>query len=186
MVPRAAALAVAFGLAGCQGEEPPPIHLNLGEDGARSFVPHTALAESLQIPGDHNELRLLFAEGHASCERHVAPPDNQTTLLVTVVAPEKATIGPGTYAWTPPPAPEEGKDEPAPAVYAIPKVHVGARSFLPPPGGGVQLTKVDLGPNGSVQGILAFEFPGDGKTAATRIQGRISAKICRPGGRNAE
>jgi len=115
----------------------------------------------------------------------VVPEDGQILLTVTVVAPDEAAIGPGTYAWLRPPPPK-GDEKPAPVVHAVPKVHVGARSYLPEPGGGVQLTVVDLGSNGSVQGVLAFDFPGDGKLPATRIQGRFAARICRPSGRNAD
>jgi len=157
--------------------------VDLGPAGQRSFVPHTALAESLSIPGDHNELRLLLAEGKAACERHITPEPGQVLLHVTVIVPDKATIGPGTYAWVPPPEPKNNEPPPVTA-RAVPKVHVGATSHLLRPGGGVQLTKVDLDPNGSVEGLLAFEFPGDGKSPATRVQGRFSARICNPGGGN--
>jgi hypothetical protein len=173
-----------FALTACQGEKPSPIHVSLGPAGERSFVPKTALAESLLLPGDHNELRILLAEGDASCERHITPNPGEMLLAVTIVAPDEATIGPGTYTWTPP-APDQSDQKHPQAVYALPKIHVGSKSYLLKPGGGVQLTTVEVGPNGSVQGVLGFEFPGDGKSPATRIQGHFAARICRPGGRNA-
>jgi hypothetical protein len=181
---RASVLALAMGLVACQTEKPSPIHVDLGPAGERTFLPRTAIAESLVIPGDHNELRLLLAEGDASCERHIPPKENQVLLTVTILAPDQATIGPGTYAWTQPAPPKRDEKAPLP-VHAVPKVHLGANSYLLQPGGGIQLTVVDLEPNGSVQGVLAFDFPGNGKLPATRIQGRFAARVCRPGGRNA-
>ncbi len=174
---------LVVGLVGCQAEKANPIEINLGPAGSKSFQPRTALAESLVIPGDHNELRILLAEGETSCERHVQPEEGQVLLVVTVVAPDEAVIGPGTYAW---PVPAKGDSTALPPVYAIPKVHIGSRSHLLHPGGGIQLSSVDLGPNGAVRGILAFEFPGDSKSPATRIRGQFAARICRPHGRNAD
>ncbi len=175
--PWCAALAVA-GLTACGRTPPPAIELALGEDGGavRQLVPKSAWAEHLLIPGSKNELRLVLASGEASCHGYVAPGADELRLTVTVTSPLDQPIGPGVYPWSEP-APSPDGDAPAPRA-AVPKVLIGGRSFQPPPGGGVELLRVDPSPQGTVTGVLGFAFPGTGSDPASSIKGAFSARSC--------
>ena len=61
----------------------------------------------------------------------------------------------------------------------ITTLRTGARSRVLPPGGYVELRKVDLSLGGQVSGILALEFAGTAELAPAAVRGRFSAKICR-------
>jgi len=172
-----AALAIA-GPPACGRTPPPAIEISLGEDGGetRQLLPRSAWAEHLLIPGAKNELRVVLSSGEASCHDYLPPDSDDLLLTVTVTGPLDQPIGPGVYPWTDP-APQAGDDGPAPR-SAVPKVLVGGRSYQPPPGGGVELLKVDRPPQGIVSGVLGFAFPGTGSTPASSIKGTFSARSC--------
>lgn len=175
---RVTAALVAILLVGCGAKSASPIQVDLGPGSVqRSFVPHTALAEALVLRGRPTELRLLLAEGDASCDRHVAPEANHLLATVTVFIPEGQALGPGPVPWLPPQPARDGK-EPPPKPYAVPRVHVGEASHSLAPGGGIQLSTVDLAPNGVVAGTLGFEAPATAKAPATQLTGQFSARIC--------
>jgi hypothetical protein len=46
-------------------------------------------------------------------------------------------------------------------------------------GGGIQLTELALSEHGTITGLLAFQFAGDGKQSASSLTGPFVAKICR-------
>jgi hypothetical protein len=146
-------------------------------DGASTtrFSTLSEFAEYVELPGDHDELRLTLASYVASCEKWVPPHEGETAVTVTIVSPSEAPPGPGTYNWTGVPK----ADEPLRVGYALPKAHFGARSRLFEPGGSIRLTAAQLDAHGAVTGMLAFEFPGETDRPATRIDGRFEAKICR-------
>jgi len=166
--------------AACVAESPSPIQVQVGTDPAerRTFVPRTALAEYLELPQVRGELRLTLADYEASCDVFVPPSDRQTYISVLVVTPDGTDPVPGSYAWAGHEAHGGSAGHPA-HPYAMPKVQLGSRSTLLPPGGGVRLTKVSLERDGSVEGVLDFQFPGDSQRQATGLQGTFRARICK-------
>lgn len=133
-------------------------------------------AEYLELPDDHNELRLTFASYPLSCDRWVAPVEGQTLVTVVIVLPPGTPPAAGSsYNWSGIPSAEE----PLKASYALPKAHIGTRSRLFEPGGAVKLTRAQLDPHGTISGMLAFEFPGEADRPATRIDGSFDARMCR-------
>jgi len=177
-----AVLALA-GLAACGRDPAPAVELALGEEGGRvrKLVPASAWAEHLIVPGVRNELRIVLASGAASCDGYVPPGEDDLLLTVTVTSPQDQPIGPGVYAWLEPP-PSTDSDEPAPRM-AVPKVLVGQRSFQPPPGGGIELQRVEPPPHGTVSGVLGFAFPGTASAPASSIKGTFHARSCAGGSR---
>jgi len=172
---RKGALALAPLIAlGCNERRPHEITITDGATTTR-FATQSEFAEYVEIPGDHNELRLTLAGYVASCERWVPPRAGETSVTVVIVSPADAPLAPGAYAWSGIPKP----DEPLKAGYALPKAHIGPRSRLFEPGGSIRLTKVQLDPLGAVSGTLAFEFPGETDRPATRVEGTFEARICR-------
>jgi hypothetical protein len=171
---------VALLTAACHGESHSAIQLQVGNASAerRSFVPRSALAEYLELPKARSELRLIFADYEASCERFVPPTDEQTFVSVLVVAPAGQEPTTGTYPWGGHQAHGGTATRPK-RPFAMPKAQLGARSYLFPPGGAARLAKVSLAQDGYVQGSLCFEFSGNARQQATRLQGEFRARVCR-------
>jgi hypothetical protein len=146
-------------------------------DGATTtrFSTQSEFAEYVELPGDHNELRLTLASYPASCERWVPAAEGQMAVTVVVVAPPDTPLALGPYNWSGLPKP----DEPLRVGYALPKAQFGSRSRLFEPGGAIRLAAAQLDPHGTVSGTLAFEFPGETERPATRIDGTFQARVCR-------
>lgn len=157
--------------------ERPPAHEITVVDGASTtqFTVRSAFAEYVELPGEHNELRLTLASYAVSCERWLPPHGDDDALTVVIVTPSGVPPAVASYGWTGIPP----REEPLHAPYALPKAQFGSRSRLFEPGGEIHLTSVLLDPHGTVSGTLAFEFPGEGERPATRIDGGFQAKMCR-------
>ena len=149
-------------------------------DGATTtrFSTQSELAEYVEIPGDHTELRLTLAGYTASCERWVPPKDGEIAVTVVIVSPADTPPAAGAYNWGGVPK----EDEPLHSSYALPKAHIGSHSRLFEPGGSIRLTRVQTDPHGTVAGTLGFELPGEPDRPATRIHGNFEARICRVSG----
>ncbi|HEX7669910.1 MAG TPA: hypothetical protein VF395_10015 [Polyangiaceae bacterium] len=165
---------VLFAALAC--ERPPASEITV-VDGATTthFAVRSAYAEYVELPGDHNELRLTLASYAVSCERWRPPRDDEDVLTVVIVTPAGVPPAVSSYGWTGIPS----RDEPLHAPYALPKAQFGSRSRLFEPGGEIHLAGVLIDPHGTVSGTLAFEFPGEGERPATRIDGGFQAKMCR-------
>jgi hypothetical protein len=144
----------------------------------RTFAPRSALGEYLELPQARNELRLSLADYDASCERFIPPAAEQTFVSLVVVTPAGTEPGVGTYPWGGHDA-HGGTPSRPERSFAMPKVQLGSRSYLFPPGGAVELTKVSLALDGHVEGVLLFEFAGDAQRQATSLQGSFQARICK-------
>lgn len=166
-----ATLAGAFG---CEQRRTHEITITEGPSTTR-FSTQSELAEYVEVPGDHSELRLTLASYMASCERWVAPRDGESSITVTVISPADTPPTPGIYNWGGLPK----LDEPLRVGYALPKAHLGSRSRVFEPGGSVRLSTLQLDAHGFVSGTLAFEFPGEADRPATRVEGKFEAKVCR-------
>lgn len=149
-----------------------------GADGHMSFAPRSAFAEYLQLPGEHNELRITLAGYNASCERYVPPDPGRASVTVTVAFPAGSEPLAGTYAWAGHEA-HGGTPARPQRAYAVPTARIGRHGYVFPPGGSITLTRVELSPHGRVEGVLAFGFPGDAQRPAMSLAGRFSARICR-------
>lgn len=146
-------------------------------DGATTtrLATRSEFAEYVELPGDHNELRITLASYPVSCDRWVGPAEGQSLVTVVITLPPETQPAPGSYSWSAiPPA-----DEHIRTSYALPKAHFGPRARLFEPGGAVRLTGVQLDAHGSITGTLAFEFPGEADRPATRIDGNFDARVCR-------
>ncbi|MBN2191899.1 MAG: hypothetical protein JW751_03715 [Polyangiaceae bacterium] len=165
-------------LGGCGRTTAPAIELVLGEDdrAPRTIAPKSAWAEHLAVPGARNELRIVLGTGDIPCDRYVPLGDDEVLLTITITSPLERPIGPGVYAWT---ESTRASDPKAPTPpLAIPKVVIGNRSIQPLPGGGIELRRVELPPQGMVTGVLGFAFPGGAGAPATSIKGTFAARSC--------
>ena len=162
-------------LGACRSEPAPPIEVAIGPGDAERerFSPRSAFAEYLELPGKKNELRITLASYEAGCDRFVAPEPGETLVTIVVVTPPGAEPRPGSHGWS---------GEPSGAIvapYAAPTVRLGSKSRALPPGGSLELDRVELGLGGAVDGRAAFEFAGDAERPASVVRGAFRAKICR-------
>ncbi len=168
------------GVGGCRPDPPSTIQVRVGNEAEEqaSFIPETALAEYLELPGERNELRITLADYGASCDDYVRPGPGHTYVSVIVVEPAGRDVTAGTYAWGGREAHGGTASRPS-RPFAMPKVLLGSQSHLFPPGGTVRLSRVALQHDGRVEGVLAFEFAGDRERDATSLTGNFRAKLCK-------
>lgn len=164
----------------CDDGAKSPVVLSVGNarDERVEFVPVASFAEYVELPGLGNELRITLAGYAASCEKFVPPPDGQASVTVTVVTPPGTDPRPGRYAWSGHDAHGGTSSRPERA-YALPTARIGKKSYAFPAGGSLTISALRLLPQGEVEGLLAFEFPGNGSASATSIKGHFLANICR-------
>ena len=144
----------------------------------REFRPVSSYAEYLVLPGSRRELKITLASYAASCDSFVEPADDDTSATVTVITPNDAELGPGSYIWAGHLA-HGGTEQQPERPYALPTIRLGHRSFVLPEGGEIQLESVATTQDGRVRGMLAFEFAGDADHVATSLKGSFEAKLCR-------
>lgn len=173
----AVVLALPCALACRKSEPAPSIVLAVGAQPSEriEFSPRSAFAEYIELPGVKNELRITLASYEASCDRFIAPGEGEASVTVVVVTPPGVVPNKGGFAHGGEPASDAGLT----AAYAAPSVRLGNKSHLLPPGGSIELERVDLALHGRVEGRLAFEFAGSAEHAATVARGAFSARVCR-------
>jgi hypothetical protein len=156
------------------------VYVVLGPDPSEhvEFRPVSSYAELLVQPGQRRELRITLASYQASCDSFVEPGAQDTSATVTVIAPDSAELGPGTYPWAGHEA-HGGTEQQPERAYALPTVRIGHRGFVLPAGGEIQLEAVTTTQDGRVRGLLSFEFAGDAEHVATSLKGSFEAKLCR-------
>lgn len=171
---------IGVALLGCRAKAASPIELTVGKAPSehRNFSPKSASFEYVELPGERNELKITLASYAAPCDRFISPPPGQALVSVTVVTPPNVRPAPGTYVWAGHEAHGGSVTRPA-RPYALPTARIGHHGYLFPPGGSIRLTRVSLSAPGRVDGLLSFEFSGDGQHPAMAIKGRFSAVICR-------
>jgi hypothetical protein len=139
----------------------------------------SSFAEYVELPELRRELRLTFATYPLACDAFHAPGVDELAVLVTVVAPPAEPFAPGTIPFGTPEAGDGG-------VPVIARRNVSAmirradRAFTLEPGGSLELSHVELTPGGRASGLLALEFPGDARSAASTVRGRFDARLCQP------
>lgn len=173
------------------------------------LVVRSGFAEYVELPDLRNELRISLTSYETFCEPYQPPGPEDTRVTITITTPPATKPGRGTYPWrglsravteepkldTPPGAVTGLVDVAAPpaastaeaatpsgvsaAPEAMPHVRRGKRAHLFEPGGALELREVDLTPNGTITGLMAFEFPGDQKRTRTSLSGKFTARVCR-------
>jgi hypothetical protein len=171
----------AVAIVGCRGQKPrDAIELVLPDGSGRTMglTPRSAFAEYVEVPDSANELRITLASHDVSCERYVAPGENDTVVVVTLKTPPTEKPRPGSFASTPP-LPGDAGSNAVGRAYAVPVIRRAQRGYALSPGGTLELELVDLGRSGMVKGSLAFEYPGDGAHPASSAKGKFTARLCR-------
>ena len=179
------------------------------------LVVRSAFAEYVELPDLRNELRISLTSYETFCDPYRAPGPEDTRVTLTVSTPPNLKPAAGSDPWrglshapemepkldTPPsavtglvggaaaPAPQSEPEAPtgvSVAPEAMPHVRRGTRAHLFEPGGALELREVNLTPNGTISGLLAFEFPGDQKRSRTSLSGKFTARVCRSSLRGAD
>lgn len=175
-----AALAVA--LTGCRSEPPlGTLSILLPEPSAkaREIVLRAAFAEYVELPELRRELRLTLASYELSCDRYVEPGPDDLVVMVTVVSPAAEPLPTGTVAAVSPEIVDGGEDV-AVRRSVVTVARRADRSFVLPAGGTLEIGAFDPSPGGRLHGILALEFPGDGRSPAASVRGKFHARTCQP------
>ncbi|MEZ4226331.1 MAG: hypothetical protein R3B13_35630 [Polyangiaceae bacterium] len=141
------------------------------------LVPRTALAEYVEVPSHKNELIISLASDDVPCGRFVAADADSTRVIVSIVTPPGPTPAVGRYEAT-----SLGESAPRGIVTTL---RHGPKSRVLPPGGYVELRRVDLSRGGRVEGILELEFAGTAEVPPASVRGRFEARLCRLGRRSA-
>jgi len=174
--------ALAGALTGCRSEPPlGTLSVLLPEPSAkaREIVLRAAFAEYVELPELRRELRLTLASYELSCERYVEPGPDDLVVIVTVVSPPSEPLPTGTIAAVSPEIVDGGEEIPVRrSVVTVARRAEG--SFVLPAGGTLELGAYDPSPGGRLQGLLALEFPGDGKSPAAAVRGKFHARTCQP------
>ncbi len=129
---------------GCRSKSAGEIELAVGPTDAdhASFTPRSAFAEYLELPDQHDELRITLAGYEASCDRFVPPDPGLASLTVTIATPPGSAPDARSYAWAGHEAHGGSPSRPLRA-YAVPAARIGRHSYVFPPGGSITLTHVD-------------------------------------------
>lgn len=170
-------------LVGCRDNSAAPIRIDLGPNAndELTLVPRASLAELIEITASESALFLTLTSAERTCEA-VSEADADAAVSVRLKLPGGRKLEPGSYPLLtePPNAEAPAVDKPAvdkPSVQSTVKLH-GRRQELRS-GGELTLTQVDLSPQGSIDGLLKFEFTGDAEHPATRVSGHFLAHFCR-------
>jgi|GEM_PF-4929550 len=170
-------------LVGCRDNSAAPIRIDLGPtaNDELTLVPRASLAELIEITATESALFLTLTSAERTCEA-VSEADADAGVSIRLKLPGGRKLEPGSYPLlTEPPASEvPAVDSPVvdkPSVQSTVKLH-GRRQELRS-GGELTLSQVDLSPQGSIDGLLKFEFTGDAEHPATRVSGHFLAHFCR-------
>jgi len=170
-------------LVGCRDNSAAPIRIDLGPtpNDELTLIPRASLAELIEITASESALFLTLTSAERTCEA-LSETDADAGVSIRLKLPGGRKLEPGSYPLiTEPPNTEvPAADKPAvdkPSVQSTVKLH-GRRQELRS-GGELTLSQVDLSPQGSIDGLLKFEFTGDAEHPATRVSGHFLAHFCR-------
>jgi len=179
---RAVAVLWFVTLTACRGEQPlGTLSVLLPEPGAKAqdVALRAAFAEYVELPELRQELRLTLASYELSCDRFVEPGPDDAVVMVTVISPVSGSPPAGTIPAVSP-EPVDGGEVVASRRSVVTVVRRADRSYVLPAGGTLEIGAFDPAPGGRLQGLLALEFPGDGKSPAASVRGKFAARTCRP------
>jgi hypothetical protein len=143
-----------------------------------SFVAEAAFAEYVELSDGVHELTITLAGYKASCERFEPPQPGDVVVTAVALTSPGVRLHAGSFPWSGHKA-HGGTPMRPQKPYAVPTVRVGPRSFRIQPGGGLELSRVNLSRDGRIGGLLKFESPGDGTYEATSIKGSFDVPLCR-------
>jgi len=166
-------------MVGCRETSAAPIRIDLGPAATDelTLVPRASLAELIEISPSESALYLTLTSAERTCEALAVADADAAGVSVRLLLPAGRKLEPGHYPLL---TETPGPDQPAidkPTVQSTVKVH-GRRQELRS-GGELTLTEVDPSPQGSIEGLLKFEFNGDAEHPATRVSGHFLAHFCR-------
>lgn len=161
-------------LLSCREHGASPIRIVLGPSprDEATLTPRASLAEYIEVSPAETDLLLTFTSAERTCDTAADVSQDAVGLAVRIVLPEGQKLALGSF-------PLLADSDGAKAGYATStvKLHGQRRALLP--GGSVVLSALNLETQGSVEGMLKLEFPGDAEQPATRVSGRFSAYFCR-------
>lgn len=137
-----------------------------------TLVPRASLAELIEITETESALFLTLTSALRTCEALPEPDPDNVGVSLRLVLPGGSKLEPGSY-----PIVDASQSVDKPHVLSTVKLH-GRRQELRP-GGELTLTQIDATPQGSIEGLLKFEFTGDVEHPATRVSGHFLAHFCR-------
>jgi hypothetical protein len=158
--------------ASCQKKPKHTMHVVFGTGAHDQMTApiESAYAEYVEIPGVGNTLTLTLASYDLPCGAFVSPGDGRVLVSVVIGSPPDVKPTTGDYVWT---GHTKGR-------YAMPSLRIGTTRHGFPPGGSVNLTRVDLGGDATVTGVLSFTFAGDAKESPKSLTGSFEARLCTP------
>jgi hypothetical protein len=161
-------------LVGCRDNAAAPIRIDLGPAPADelTLVPKASLAELIELSPTETTLLLTLSSAERTCEALAATDATAASVAIRLLLPAGHQLKPGSF-----PLLQDGQSPDKPRVLSTVKLH-GRRTELRP-GGELTISQVDASPQGSVEGLLKFEFTGDAEHPATRVSGHFLAHFCR-------
>jgi hypothetical protein len=176
---RSARWLIGLAAFGCRTQNTPStldLALPDGSGQRTELAPRSAFAEYVELPDLRKELRITLASYALSCEEYVAPGPEDVALVVTITLPAADPLVPGVFASAAASLVDAGAKVTRATSFVV--ARRGARSFVFPPGGSIELREIDVTPTGAVRGLLAYEFPGDGVRPAAGARGKFDARMC--------
>ena len=161
-------------VASCREQGGAPIRIVLGPSPQDevTLTPRASLAEYIEVSPAETDLLLSFTTAERSCDSAVDTSPDAVGLSIRIVLPEGQKLAVGSF-----PLLSDGEGAKAGYATATVKLRGQRRALLP--GGSVELKALDLNPQGSVEGLLKLEFPGDAEHPASRVSGHFSGYFCR-------
>jgi hypothetical protein len=166
--------ALLVALISCREQRAAPIRIVLGPSPADevTLTPRASLAEYIEVSPAETDLLLSFTTEERSCDSAPEVSQDAVGLSLRIVLPEGQKLAVGSF-------PLLADSQGAKGGYATATVKLRGQRRALLPGGSVELKALDLNPQGSVEGLLKLEFPGDAEHPASRVSGRFSAYFCR-------
>lgn len=167
-------LILALAGAGCRDNSAAPIRIDLGPGASDelTLTPRASLAELVEISPNESALFVTLSSAERTCEALAEADADAAGVAIRLLLPAGAKLEPGSF-----PLVGDGQSPDKPHVLSTVKLH-GRRQELQP-GGELTLSQVDASPQGSVEGLLKFEFTGNVEHPATRVSGHFLAHFCR-------
>lgn len=161
-------------LPGCRDNAAPAIRIDLGPAPADelTLVPKSSLAELIEVSPTETALLLTLSSAERTCEALADTEPNAAGVAIRLLLPAGQQLKPGSF-----PLVQDAQSPDKPRVLSTVKLN-GRRTELRP-GGDLTISQVDASPQGSVEGLLKFEFTGDAEHPATRVSGHFLAHFCR-------
>jgi hypothetical protein len=173
-VKRFACLLLSGALLSCRDHGAAPIRIVLGPapQDEVTLTPRASLAEYIEVSPAESDLLLTFTAAERTCDTAPDASADAVGLSLRIVLPEGEKLAVGSF-------PLLASGEGAKTGYATSTVKLRGQRRALLSGGSVELRAIDLNPQGSVDGMLKLEFPGDADHPATRVSGRFVAYFCR-------